>query len=290
MKKIHISAIAVLTLSAVFAHADYTTAFPSGADADFQWAAIGQHGTEGAGGNNEITWNEGSVILMSKYFQPVSRMLIKGDNGSGADDGRFSVSDGELEASLSFDYFAGDSDSAMVEVALNASGLKTANNYPAYYARVSENAITITRHEGYGKSSVVATEKLATKVSGSNLILKFKVADVDGNINLSAELHQNGVSVASVSGSDSDGFKSGYAGFGGGDARNSGTKYGIMATGFTVRAPVAVEAAPAVETTPVEEVVEPAAEVKEPEVIEPAVMDEEVSERATDAMDMEAES
>ncbi|MBU0677741.1 MAG: PEP-CTERM sorting domain-containing protein [Verrucomicrobia bacterium] len=233
MKRLAI--LLIVVFSAISASADYITTFSTGASNDFQFAAIGQHGTSGAGGNNIITWNSGSVRLESRYEQPVSRLLVAGDNGSGLDDGKFNLSYADITASLWFDYYSGDSDTAFVEVALNANGLPTANNYPVYYAQVETNRFTLFRHQAYNSVTVVDSFNLASTVSGANLQLILSASDAGGGaVDLTAEFLQNGSSIASLSYSDPGGYLSGYAGFAGGDARNTGTLYGIDATSFSV--------------------------------------------------------
>lgn len=93
----------------------------------------------------------------------------------------------------------------------------------------------MTRHVGYNNLAVVATETLASTVSGSNLQLKLGAVDAGGGaIGLTAEFLQDGATISSLSYTDPAGYMSGYVGFAGGDAFNTGTSYGITVNDFSV--------------------------------------------------------
>lgn len=222
-------------------HADFITLFPVSASNDFQHAQIGTHGRNGTETHNNIEWNTGYVRLDSRYFQPVSRILISGDNGSGLDDGVFSLANDDIQVRLSYDYYAGDSDSALAEVALNMPNNSGNNNYPVYFARVSTNALQLYRQSDFSVIDMVAMSTLDTTASGNNMELILTATDAGGDaVDLSVHLLQNGSVISSTTYNDADGYQSGYAGFAGGDARSTGTFYGIDATEFYVGTPLAI--------------------------------------------------
>jgi len=225
----------------VSVHADFITSFPVGASNNFQYAQIGTHGADGFGAHNSIAWDDGFVRLQSRYLQPVSRALIAGDNGSGLNNGVFSLANGDIQVRLAYNYFAGNSDTAMAEVALHMLNSSGANNYPVYYVRISTNTLQVFRHQAFSDFAVVATTNLALTVSGSNVELIFTAASAGGSVvDLNAYLVQDNAVITSVAYTDLNGYQSGYAGFAGGDARNTATFYGIDATGFYVGTPLAI--------------------------------------------------
>lgn len=212
--------------------ADYETMFPdSSVSNDFKYGQIGQHGTDGYGVNNSIIWSNGFVRLASKYTQQVSRFLAKGDDGSGLNNGRFTNT---VYATLSFNYYSGDSSNAWAEVAVAANSTNAANNYPVYYARVAQNALLLYRHHAYNVFAIVGSNTLTT-VSGTGMKLRLAAVRQGGTtVDLTATLLQNNVPLSELTYSDAAGYLAGYTGFGGGDAYNTGTTRGIDITAFSV--------------------------------------------------------
>lgn len=230
--------VCVLMMLVAVAHvqADYITDFATGAENDFQFAASGQHGADGTGTHNFITWNDGSVSLTSRYNQPVTQFLTTGDNGSGLNDGVFSTSG--LQIDMQYNYVSGDTDTAMAEISMAANGLALVNNYPVYYLRVSTNRFELYRHQAYNTVSVLDHADLASTASGSNFEMKLIAEDgTSGAIDFTASLWQNGSEIASFTTSDATPFVAGYAGFGGGgDVRNTGDVNGVLLTSYSVGA------------------------------------------------------
>lgn len=158
---------------------------------------------------------------------------MRGDDGSGLNTGHFT---GSVHAVLSYNYYKGDTDNAYAEVAVAIGSTKGFNNFPAYRARVFTNYLEIIREQAHNTATTLATYDLPETLSDRGFELSLQARhDGPSGVNLIATLSQNGKIAAEITASDASGFRAGYAGFMGGDGRNTGTFRGIDITGFTVK-------------------------------------------------------
>jgi hypothetical protein len=231
MKRLAFAVLIASIMMGAPTYAAYVTSFPSAATSnDFSRAQIGQTGNEPS---STVTWQTGSAILEARYSQHTSLALIKGDSGSGLNNGVFSNS----TAILSFDFYNGAStDTGWVEIGINMANSTGANNFPSYYARVVTNHFFLFRHHAYNDFSIVDSETLGSTASGTNFALIISAENTGGtSVGLSAALKQNGSTLADLSYTDAAGYLSGYAGFSGGQGEpNTSTFMGIEATEFSV--------------------------------------------------------
>jgi hypothetical protein len=216
---------------------------PSASDS-FTHADIGQHGTDGLGSHNFISWNVGNVSMTSKYNQPVSQVVVVG----GEDDaGYWDLTNlsGPLGVVTKYDYVSGSNTyDAFAEIALvknDGIGEAGFNNYPAYYARVALDKFELYRHQAYDTFTIVDSLDLASTYSGTDFSLSFSLEHTGGTeVIVGATFAQNGISLGSLSYTDPAGYTTGYLAISGGDSQNTGTIYGVEFTFFGVPEPSAL--------------------------------------------------
>jgi len=226
---------ALVVVACMSASGAYVTDFTSPTvSSDFQYAQIGQQGTDGAGAHNFILWDDanGYVRLSSRYYQPVSRILIRGGD---ADNGVMNAAGDATFVSMTYRYFNGDTFNAFAQVALHAAKSSGANNYPVYWAQVRTNTFTIWRQQVFDSSlTAVATYNLPTTLSAGSFELRLSGQNTGGStMQLQSTFYQDGNLIASLSYTDAAGFLSGYAGFAGGDGFNTANIRGIEILNFS---------------------------------------------------------
>lgn len=212
--------------------ADFSSASTSN---DFQYASIGQVGVSGTVDvYRVIQWDTANkwLRLYSKYDSMVSRVLIKSDDGSGLNDGKYT---GTVYASIAYNYNnGGTTTNAGVAVAVALKNNSGVNNYPSYYARVRLNKFDLVRHNSYD-STITTSSNLPVIYSGNDFRLELRATQVGGmNVDLVATLSQSNSKIAELKYSDTSGYLSGYVGFMGGDGTNTASFRGIDVTNFVV--------------------------------------------------------